>query len=734
MASSCLARKSRLPLWGLRGAKAKAQQLANRGKCPGTSVKAESGVWGIVGRVADARMLAILNGDLSLLAYRPELDGLRAVAVLSVVLFHAGFGPISGGYVGVDIFFVLSGFLISSILIQEITTHQFSFSRFYERRIRRLLPPLVPVLLVTGCAAFVFFDRVPLEGFSKSLYSTLALSANWYFLSSVGYFDGPGESTPLLHMWSLSVEEQFYLFFPIILILIIRKKRTLLPALCAALLVISFAIATYYLYAGKQEIAFYSSLARFWELLVGALLASVQARLNPSRRVADAMEIGGLLLLGVAMFLYTPETLFPGPAALLPTFGTALIIAAHGRGRLVSPVLKWPSIVWVGLISYGLYLWHWPILVFVRYLKPLAGAYELTAAVLISVLLSAASYYWLEAPIRRKKVFSTKRSVFNFGIIATAMLAGMLSLSMIKTVESARLKVNGWVRGVLYDDSRVSALAVIEKEKKYYMGNLNLNYHGGLDEFSLSRFNGYTCSFDGGNTQDRVLGCLVGQAKKDNILVVGDSVGRDTMWALRRAYPNNNFIMIHQSACPPAEFFNKSKGNTCFPQLDDTMQKLAKQVNVNGIVLSFRYRPRHWVHIKNSIPKMRKLVDNIVLVGVNPMFLVTVDKYIKGLPDNVSIPAAIDKGDGKMIGWDFDGIAQEAEQVARKNHIMFADVSRFFCTHSACKLWVDGSYEKPLFWDNQHMTNLGMSSYASYLASKPEIKQVVGDASAGALQ
>ncbi|NER65199.1 acyltransferase [Pseudomonas sp. MAFF212427] len=120
-------------------------------------MKAESGVWGIVGRVADARMLAILNGDLSLLAYRPELDGLRAVAVLSVVLFHAGFGPISGGYVGVDIFFVLSGFLISSILIQEITTHQFSFSRFYERRIRRLLPPLVPVLLVTGCAAFVFF-------------------------------------------------------------------------------------------------------------------------------------------------------------------------------------------------------------------------------------------------------------------------------------------------------------------------------------------------------------------------------------------------------------------------------------------------------------------------------------------------------------------------------------------------------------------------------------------------
>lgn len=661
-----------------------------------------------------------------MLSYRPELDGLRAIAVLSVVLFHAGVGLVSGGYIGVDIFFVLSGFLITSILIKEISSGRFSFPLFYERRIRRLLPPLVPVLLVTGCAAFVFFDRVPLEGFSKSLYSTLALSANWYFLSSVGYFDGPGESTPLLHMWSLSVEEQFYLFFPIILILIIRKKRTLLPALCAALLVISFAIATYYLYAGKQEIAFYSSLARFWELLVGALLASVQARLNPSRRVADAMEIGGLLLLGVAMFLYTPETLFPGPAALLPTFGTALIIAAHGRGRLVSPVLKLPSIVWIGLISYGLYLWHWPILVFVRYLKPLAGAYELTAAVLISVLLSAASYYWIEAPIRRKKVFSTKRSVFNFGVIATAMLAVILSLSMIKTVESARLKVNGWVRGVLYDDSRVSALAVIEKEKKYYMDNLNLNYHGGLDEFSLSRFNGYTCSFDGGNTQDRVLGCLVEQAKKDNILVVGDSIGRDTMWALRLAYPDHNFLMIHQSACPPAEFLNKRTGGSCFPKLEDTMQKLARKVNINGVVLAFRYRPRLWVRVKDSVPRIKNITNNVVLIGVNPMFLVGIDNYIKGLPENSLLPAGVDKGDSKMIGWSFDDIALEADLVAKKNQILFANVSRFFCTHSSCKLWVDGSYEKPLFWDNQHMTRFGVSDYSRYLSTQPEIKKILG--------
>ena len=667
----------------------------------------------------------ILDGDLRLLLYRAELDGLRAIAVLSVVLFHAGVSSVNGGYVGVDIFFVLSGFLITSILIQEIRSRTFSFSSFYERRIRRLLPPLIPVMLVSGGVAFILLDGASFTDFAKSLYSTMVLSANWYFLSSVGYFDGPGESTPLLHMWSLSIEEQFYIFFPAILIFIIRRRNSALPMVCAVLLLASFFLSWHYVSSGRQEIAFYSSLTRFWELLVGSFLATIQTRIKPTKLTSDALEVAGLTCLLSAIFTYSPDTLFPGPTAILPTLGTALIIAAGGSGRVVSPVLKLPVVVWFGLISYSLYLWHWPLLVFVKYLNPLAGPYEIAAAVMVAIVLSALSYYWLETPIRRKRVLITRRGVFSFGLVSTVAVAMVLSISMVPVVDKLRLPINNWVRGKLYDNDRVSALAVIEKEKGYYLNNLNLNYHGGLESFDLVKFKGYTCSFDAGNTQDRVLECLIGQAKKNNILIIGDSVGRDTMWSLRQAYPEKNFIMMHQSACPPAEYFNKSKGLTCFPGLDGVMQKLAKNIAIDGVILSFRYRPKHWIHVKDSIPKIKKLTGNIVLMGVNPMFLVTVDKYIKSLPNNALIPSAIDKSDKAMIGWDFDGLAREAERVALKNKIIFADISDFFCNRSACKLWVDGSYERPLFWDNQHITRLGISVYSRYLASQPEVKKVI---------
>lgn len=158
-------------------------------------------------------------------SYRPELDGLRAIAVLSVLLFHAGFTLFPGGFVGVDVFFVLSGFLITSIILNEIHTDTFSFSIFYERRIRRLVPPLIPVLLLSWISAFILFEQPQFIDTTKSLYSTLAIASNWYFFSSVGYFDGPGELTPLLHMWSLSIEEQFYLLFPLLLLLTFKLKK-----------------------------------------------------------------------------------------------------------------------------------------------------------------------------------------------------------------------------------------------------------------------------------------------------------------------------------------------------------------------------------------------------------------------------------------------------------------------------------------------------------------------------
>lgn len=660
-----------------------------------------------------------------MLTYRAELDGLRAIAVLSVVLYHAGFGWIPGGYVGVDIFFVLSGFLITSILMREIESGKFSYAGFYERRIRRLLPPLIPVLMLSGATAFFLFESDQFESVSKSLYSTLALSANWYFLSTVGYFDGPGEMTPLLHMWSLSIEEQFYLVFPALLVLVIRRRKDSLSVVCLSLLLVSFMIAAYYIYSGQQDKAFYSSHARFWELLVGALLASLQSRIHPSKRVADVLEVGGLALMLAGVFFYTSETLFPGLTALAPVLGTAMIIAANGVGRFVSPFLKVKPVVWVGLISYGLYLWHWPVLVFIKYLYPLANVYIVTMAVAISVALSAITYYWVEGPVRRKRIIRERKAVFAFGVTAVATMFAVAVVGFNSSVGQWRITIEQRVKEVLYDGKRVDALSAIEKEKKYYLTNLNLNYHGGIGLFNLEKHRNYTCSFDVKNTQEKVLDCLAAQSKGTNVLVVGDSIGRDTTWALRRAYPEVNFIMLHHSGCPPAEIHYKNKNATCFPGLESTLKKLADRVKVRGVILSFRYRPKHWWHIKNSIPWMKSLSGNVLLLGVSPMFSNPLDKYIRSLPENVRIPAVIEKSDSAMVGWSYDGLASEARFLAQKYQIRFADVSRFYCARSVCRLWLDDSYQKPLYWDNQHLTDPGISALASYLANHSEVNEAI---------
>lgn len=667
-------------------------------------------------------------GDRVLLTYRAELDGLRAIAVLSVVLYHAGFAWIPGGFVGVDIFFVLSGFLITSILMREIESGEFTYAGFYERRIRRLLPPLVPVLVLSGAAAFFLFETDQFENVTKSLYSTLALSANWYFLSTVGYFDGPGEMTPLLHMWSLSIEEQFYLVFPALLVLVIRRRKDWLSAVCLSLLLVSFIIATYYIYSGQQDKAFYSSHARFWELLVGALLASFQSRINPSKLMSDLLEVGGLALMLTGVFFYTSETLFPGPAALAPVLGTAMIIAANGVGRFVSPLLRVKPIVWVGLISYGLYLWHWPVLVFVKYIYPLADTYLLAGAVIVALLLSAASYYWLEAPVRHKRVLVAQASVFSFGLVSAFLLVVIVSVGLAKPLAEVRLLANEYVKARLYSGERVAILAAIEKEKTHYMKSLNLNYHGALGGYDSSKYSGYTCSFDGGNTPAKVLACLSGQAAERNILVVGDSIGRDTLWSLRRAYPDTNFIMLHQSGCPPAEIFHESKKITCFPRLEQTLRELNEKVSVDGIVLSFGYRPLQWNSIEKSIPLMKDVTSNVVVMGVSPKFKSGISEFVRSLPESTSVPAVIGKKDKAMLVWDFDKFAKDAELLAKRYGVSFVNVSDFFCSHNTCRLWLDGSYEKPLFWDNQHMTDLGITRYAEYLFSRPEVHRLVSAA------
>jgi peptidoglycan/LPS O-acetylase OafA/YrhL len=349
-------------------------------------------------------------------AYRPDIDGLRALAVLSVVLFHAFPSRLRGGFAGVDIFFIISGYLIGSILIKGMQQGSFSFADFYARRVRRIFPALAVVL--AAVLAFGWFALFPDEfkKLGRHVFGGTAFISNFLLWDEVGYFDTAAETKPLLHLWSLGIEEQFYIFWPLLLALAWRLRWNML-AMALALGVASFAVNVLGVHKFPSA-TFYSPASRVWELLMGASLAYVSVnQLRPfvgvrrphgvsqfefdSLRLRHAASLAGLALLAMAVLLTTRERAFPGWWALLPTSGALLLIAAGPRAVVNRHILSNRVMVWVGLVSYPLYLWHWPLLSYAQIIESgLPSSKIRGAAVLAAVALAAATYRLVEKPLR----------------------------------------------------------------------------------------------------------------------------------------------------------------------------------------------------------------------------------------------------------------------------------------------------------------------------------------------
>ena len=352
------------------------------------------------------------------LSHRAEIDGLRAWAVLPVILFHAGFSFFGGGYVGVDVFFVISGFLITSIIANELRGGRFSIVRFYERRARRILPALFFVMLV--CLPMAWWLMLPQEavGFGRSLVAVSAFASNMFFWRTSGYFDLAAEEKPLLHTWSLGVEEQFYVVFPVLLALCwrwgTRRLVTLLLLLAAASL-----LASEWALESHALASFFLAPLRAWELLAGALLALGANQRLEIRQLAqwprwarEALAALGLLLIAVPVFAYDATTPFPGVSALPPVLGTLLALAFAQPDTAAGQLLRLRPVLWLGLISYSAYLWHQPLLAFARLASPGAPAVWLMGALAaLSLALGHLSWRYIEAPFRAGSRWS-RRSVF----------------------------------------------------------------------------------------------------------------------------------------------------------------------------------------------------------------------------------------------------------------------------------------------------------------------------------
>jgi peptidoglycan/LPS O-acetylase OafA/YrhL len=361
--------------------------------------------------------------------YRPDIDGLRAIAVGSVLAYHAFPSLLPGGFIGVDIFFVISGFLITTILLQSLAAGDFSYRDFYTRRIRRIFPALVLVLLAT--LAFGWYVLLPGEfsQLGKQTTGGAAFFANLVFLGEAGYFDATAETKPLLHLWSLGIEEQFYIFWPLMLGLAWRKRWPILRV-TLAVATVSFLVNVLTVQPHRAA-AFYSPLSRAWELMAGGLLAVMQLQAAAQGAVSTRawkkhlQSIIGIALIVLGLFMTRSTKAFPGWWALLPVLGAASCIAAGPGGVLNKYLLSNRVMVWIGLISYPLYLWHWPLLSYARIVTGGEPPLQLRIVLVVaSVVLAWATYRFLERFVKLHLSPAILRGLAGAG--AALALAGVL--------------------------------------------------------------------------------------------------------------------------------------------------------------------------------------------------------------------------------------------------------------------------------------------------------------------
>lgn len=342
--------------------------------------------------------------------HRFEIDGLRAVAVIPVVLFHAGFAALPGGYIGVDVFFVISGYLITSIILDGRAKGTFSFGTFYERRARRILPALFAMLAVTTLVAWFVILPPAFRHFGISAAAVALFASNVYFLRNTDYFEAPAELVPLIHTWSLGVEEQFYLLFPVLAGLVPSRRRAMI--LVALSLLTSLGLAQWTA-AAHPAVGFYLLPTRAWELLAGSLVAYGAPALSATpRRSQQLLAILGIVALGSSYLIYDRTTPFPSVYAALPVAGTALVIAFATEKTWVGRLLSWRPLTFIGLISYSTYLWHQPLFALARHIslnEPPALVFAILS--LSAFMLGAASWRYIEQPFR-DRAWLSRRTVF----------------------------------------------------------------------------------------------------------------------------------------------------------------------------------------------------------------------------------------------------------------------------------------------------------------------------------
>ncbi len=621
---------------------------------------------------------------LSSVTYRPDIDGLRAAAVLSVILYHLRVPGFGGGFVGVDVFFVISGYLICRLISDEISAGDFSLSRFYERRIRRIFPALLAVVAFCLPITVWLFIADDLLHVGRSIVAMAFFSSNILFWLETGYFEAASQTKPFLHTWSLAVEEQFYVVFPLLLIAMLRFSKRGTGLILGGLTVVSFCTN---LVASDPSAAFYLPQYRAWELLMGCIAARLPP-LHFSRTTANIMCAGGIMVIFAVIFFGSDIASYPVLTLLAPaTLGAMALVLFGGRSDVgAGPLLRLRPVVFLGKISYSAYLWHWPLIVFCTYyyLRDLRPAEKL-ALLCATLLVSAASWYWIEQPARRVRV--SRRFVFSSAAIAMAFLI------------CAGLTIH-FTHGVLWRYAAAPALPL----ELYNIGPC-FRDHQTAEPWSSAR-----CTWPGNG------------ASSARVVLWGDSFAAHLLPGLRSLQRDMGFSLTQAtfSSCPPLPGLMENialSPQACNRFNREILQTLLQE-RPKLVILSSRWetvvdQATLAPAVSSTISRLRAAGISVLVVGVTPTY-----RNAVGMIDHSL------RSRGTSDGWYQPEIKRlEAEkpirQAALRGGAAFFSPIELLCRGNRCR-YSDG---KLLQWDFGHLSEHGSNVFAR--AMRPAISSAV---------
>lgn len=611
------------------------------------------------------------------LGYRRDIDGLRAVAVMAVLGYHLGISWLAGGFVGVDVFFVISGYLIGAMILQDVKRGAFSLLGFYARRLRRIAPAFAAMAL--SVIVLAYFLLTPAE-YVKLAWSTVfaVLSvSNIYFLNHAGYFDAPAGSQVLLHTWSLGVEEQFYLVFPLLVLLMIRYSPKFLILGVALLWIGSFGLSAVGAFDDPLS-TFYLAPPRAWELLLGVLLAIQPWTGGGHSAVRNLVALLGLTMIVFSVVAYSANTPFPGATALVPCVGAACIISAGQSGdSLVRRMLSFPPVVFVGLISYSLYLWHWPVIFFERSDAEVLTNTSRVLILIYSFALAILSWQFVEKPLRRGFKSAPDRKV---------VVRGLLGLGAVAVAATFIITTHG-LPGRFSPAARAYAAYLEYGQTHFREGSCFI-----VGSYTFSNFD-----------YDK---CLRRQDGRRNYLLIGDSHAAQLWYGLSELLDGVHTLQATTAGCKP-QFTQAKAGATwkggnpsCSLMMDYVFKDYLTRNRVDRILVGGRWTQRDLPGLEEMLSWAKSRAIPVTLFG--PMV-----EYDQALPRILALAAQsndLRAAESHQIknNMALDG---ELNAVASEYGATYVSYYKLLCMQDRCLTTApDGS---PLQFDTDHLTRQG---------------------------